>query len=318
MVSATAGTVNLSNVPLGTSDLALVATGATGSLAVQIQRGVNVTNSTSLAFPPMTSANQVGSALASVSGAPSGSGKFFAVYYVTAGGLSFPLTVPLNASPQSTYATVPGTQTQSGDFYALNGNSGPLPNLPEDVGAVITTQTASTISLVLPPLSAGINPPQPAVLPTFNTGTADFAIDGPVVYASLLTCQLNSTTSSLYKISNYVTKIWLGANSTFITPDLSGLIGFGPAPSSGTNVNWDLYAMGGNPLQFASVEGPNGPSFTAFASSASVQYIHTFGGFGPVASHIEAAKPFTIPAHASYFPPPQSLHSPVPVAGRPH
>ncbi|MHB8302047.1 MAG: hypothetical protein ACYDC6_04285 [Acidobacteriaceae bacterium] len=276
-VSGTVGTVNLSEAPLGTSDIALVATDASGSLAVQIQRGVNVTSSTSIAFPPMTSANELGTAQASVTGAPSSNGGAFTAYYNTVGGLSFPLTMPLNAFPQTTYATVPSGQAQTGDFYLLNGYSGPIANSTESVGAVVTANTASAISLALPPVSTSLNPPTPAAFPKFYANTSGFPVAGPVVDASQIVFQINPNNgNSSYEISTYVTKTWLGANTTFATPDLSGLIGFAPAPPAGVNVNWNFYSVAGTPLQFSSV----GPAvFATFTSPTSLQYINTFGGF---------------------------------------
>ncbi len=72
-ITMTAGSVPLIGIPTGTFDVALVAEGATnGALAVQIQRGVNVTESTTVAFPPMTAADELGTAPVSITNVPSG------------------------------------------------------------------------------------------------------------------------------------------------------------------------------------------------------------------------------------------------------
>ncbi len=128
------GYSSVSGVPLGTSDVALVVESATRAIAIQIQRGVNVTSSTpTINFPPMTTANMLGTAPVTVQNIPplASSGGFYTadIYntYNTPGGLSIPLFTLFNQatqsgqSVQSTYPTVPASQAQPGDFYVLQG-----------------------------------------------------------------------------------------------------------------------------------------------------------------------------------------------------
>ena len=268
----TSGVQGLLDVPTGTFDVALVAMGDNNAaLAVQIQRGVNVTSSTSIAFPPMTAADELGSAPASITNVPSGAAADFDTTYQTSGGLSAILPVSYTTGlPQSTYPTVPSSQSQSGDFYLIQAGA----NLTsESLFALVSSSAASAVTATLPSPASSVTPPMAAAFPTFNAIAAGFTVAGTVVDSSWTQFQ---TSSTVYNTYTYVTETWLGTNTTFTVPDLSTLAGFAPAPSSGGLEFWNLYSTAGTPLQFNPVQQSG---VEAFTSPMSVQYVVTGGAF---------------------------------------
>ncbi len=270
---ATSGVQSLSGVPTGTFDVALVAIGQNGALGIQIQRGVNVTSSTSIAFPPMTAADELGSAPVSITNVPSGaSSSGFSTTYNTAGDLSAILPGPFNGVPQSTYPTVPSSQSQSGDFYLIQAGAN-LTAPSESVVAWVSSNTASAVTATLPSPSSSLTPPMAAAFPTFNAIAGGFTVAGTVVNSSWTQFQTNST---VYNTYTYVTKTWLGTNTTFTVPDLSTLTGFAPAPPSGGLEFWALYSTAGTPLQFNSLQQS---VFEVLSPPVSLQYISTSGAF---------------------------------------
>jgi len=269
----TSGVQGVVGVPTGTFDVALVAIGANGALAIQIQRGVNVTGSTSIAFPPMTAADELGSAPVSIANVPSGaSSSGFETTYNTAGGLSAILPAPFNGVPQSTYPTVPSSQSQSGDFYLIEAGAN-LTAPPESLSALVSSNTASAVTATLPSPSSSLTAPIAAAFPTFNVIVGGFTVAGTVVDSSWTQFQTNST---VYNTYTYVTETWLGTNTTFTVPDLSTVTGFAPAPPSGGLEFWSLYSTAGTPLQL----NPGQQSgFEVLGSPISVQYVVTSGAF---------------------------------------
>jgi hypothetical protein len=273
----TSGVQYIPSAPTGTFDVALVAMGGNNAaLAIQIQRGVNVTSSTSIAFPPMTAADELGSAPANITNVPSGATASFDTTYQTSGGLSALLPVSYTTGlPQTTYPTVPSSQSQSGDFYLIQAGAiladGQLPyGYPT---ALVSSNTASAVTAALPlPLSSSIEP-MAAALPTFTAIAGDFTVTGTVVNSSWTQFQ---TSSTVYNTYTYVTQAWLGTNTTFTVPDLSTLAGFAPAPPSGGREFWSLYSTAGAPLQFNPVQ-QSGIEF--LSSPTSVQSVQTAGVF---------------------------------------
>lgn len=272
----TSGVQGLLGVPTGKFDVALVAIGANNAaLGIQIQRGVNVTGSTSIAFPPMTAADELGSAPASITNLPSGATAGWDTTYQTSGGLSAILPVSYTTGlPQSTYPTVPSSQSQSGDFYLIQAGAiladGQLPT--GSPTALVSSNTASAVTAALPSPLSSSTAPMAAAFPTFNVNVGGFTVTGTVVYSAWT--QFN--TSSVYNTYTYVTQTWLGANTTFTVPDLSTLAGFAPAPSSGGKEFWALYSTAGTPLQFNPVQ-QSGVMF--LSSPTSVQSVQTGGAF---------------------------------------
>ena len=270
----TSGALFLPGVPTGTFDVALVAVGDNNAaLAMQIQRGVNVTSSTSIAFPPMTAADELGSAPASITNVPSGAAADFETTYQTSGGLSALLPVSYTTGvPQSTYPTVPSSQSQSGDFYLIQAGAN-LAAPSESLFALVSSSAASAVTATLPSPASSVTPPTAAAFPTFNAIAAGFTVAGTLVNSSWTQFQ---TSSTVYNTYTYVTETWLGTNTTFTVPDLSTLAGFAPAPSSGGLEFWNLYSTAGTPLQFNPVQQSG---VEAFTSPMSGQYVVTGGAF---------------------------------------
>jgi hypothetical protein len=269
----TSGVQSLSGVPTGTFDVALVAIGENGALAIQIQRGVNVTSSTSIAFPPMTAANELGSAPVSIANAPPGTTAGFYTTYQTTGGLSAILPAPLNGVPQSTYPTVPSGQSQPGDFYLVHAIANLTGSPSESLTALVSSNTASAVTATLPSPSGSLTAPTAAAFPTFNANTAGFTIAGTVVDSSWTQFQ---TPSTVYNTYTSATETWLGTNTTFTVPDLSTLTGFAPAPPSGGLEFWSLYSTAGTPLQINLLQQSG---IEVLSSPISAQYIVTGGAF---------------------------------------
>ena len=277
----TSGAQFLYGVPTGKLDVALVAMGDdNAALGIQIQRGVNVTSSTSIAFPPMTAADELGSAPATITNVPSGATGDFDTTYQTSGGLSALLPVSYTTGvPQSTYPTVPSSQSQLGDFYLIQAGA-EFPNNPfiasGDPLAMVSSTNASAVTVALPsPLSSPTAAPAAAVFPTFNVIADDFTVAGTVVNSSFTQFQIQRS-PIVYNTYTYVTKTWLGTNTTFTVPDLSALTGFAPAPPSGATEFWALYSTAGTPLEFNPVQ-QSGVEF--LSSPMSTQSVQTSGAF---------------------------------------
>ncbi len=273
-INEAVGSVSLSGIPTGKFDVALVVEGANGALALQIQRGISVTNSTTIAFPPMTTADEVGTAPVSITGVPSGAvNSGFTATYNTSGGLSIILPGPFNGAPQSTYRTAPSNQSQAGDFYLLRG----IANLStQSIDAEVTSNTASAVILPLPSPLTSVTDPMAAAFPTFNANTSGFTIEGTVVDSSWTQFQAPAVNPTVYNTYTHVTKTWLGTNTSFTTPDLSTLTGFAPAPPSGGREFWSLYSTSGTPLQIDPLQQSGVEDLT---SPTSVQSISTSGFF---------------------------------------
>ncbi|MHB1936599.1 MAG: hypothetical protein ACYCOR_08445 [Acidobacteriaceae bacterium] len=274
-LSQPTGSVGLLGIPTGTFDVALVAEGANGALAIQILRGVSVTGSTNVAFPPMTAADELGSAPASITNVPSGTTAGFETTYQTSGGLSVILNGPPTAVPQSTYLTAPSSQSQSGDFYLIRAVAN-LAQPSESLTALVSSSTASAVTAALPAPSSLLTAPMAAAFPTFNANTSGFTVQGTIVDASWTQFQTPAVNQTVYNVYTYVTKNWLGTNTTFTVPDLSALPGFAPAPPSGGREFWSLYSTAGTPLQFDTLQQS---AIETFTSPISLQSISTAGYF---------------------------------------
>ena len=279
------GYAGVSGVPLGTSDIALVVESATRAIAIQIQRGVNVTSSTpAINFPPMTTANMLGTAAVTLQNIPplAASGGFYSadIYnsYNTPNGLSIPLfrlfdqSEESGHSVQSTYPTVPASQAQPGDFYVLQGGGEVTTPDTQLVSVNLSTTSPATLSLPLPTPSNSLTAPAAAAFPTFNANLSGFTVNGPVVDSSVIQYQPLGGGTQTFHVYTYVTKSWLGTNTSFTVPDLSGVTGFNPAPASGVRESWLLSSSMGTPLALP-------PAIGSFASPTSLQTLETFGTF---------------------------------------
>jgi hypothetical protein len=273
----TSGSVSLSGIPTGTFDVALVAWGANGALALQIQRGVSITGFTpNLTFPPMTAADELGTAPISITGVPSSATiSGFSTTYNTSGGLSVILPGPFNGLPQTTYPTAPASQSQAGDFYLIQA----VADLPtQSVTAELSSNTASALTVALPSPLSSLPAPTAAAFPTFNANTSGFTVAGTVVNSTWIQYQTPSVNSTVYNLYTYVTQSWLSTNTTFTIPNLSTLTGFAPAPPSGGTEFWGLYSTAGTPLQLHS--NPLEQSgIETLTSPMSVQYMQYNGAF---------------------------------------
>lgn len=272
---ATSGVQVLPNVPTGMTDVALVALDASGAaVGIEILRGVNVTGSTSITFPPMTTADALGSAPASLTNVPSAATSFdFYTTYQTAGGLSAILPVHYTNTPQTTYPTVPASQTQPGDFYLLHA-AADLPT--QGLRAVVSSSSATAITAAFPSPWTTVPSPVPAAFPAFPANTSGFSVQGSIVNAAWTQFTSTAGAPTVYNRYSFVTQAWLATSSTFTVPDLSSLPGFTPAPPSGVREFWNLYSIAGSPLQFDSLQQSQPETFTA---PASLQSIVTNGYF---------------------------------------
>ena len=272
--NGTTGSVEVSGIPTGTVDVALVARGSNGPIGVQIQRGVTVAslNNTNITFPPMTTADEVGtSAPVSVTGVPSGATTSgFATKYNTAGGLS----IDFNSLSPSSHPTVPSSQSHAGDYYLIEG-IGILPY--QVVTSEITANATSAVTVKLPAPLSSTPAPTPAAYPTFQVNTSGFTVAGPVVNSAAIQYQLTpGIENPFYNVYAYVTQSWLGANTTFTVPNLSTVAGFAAAPPSGLQEDWIFYSTAGTPLQFNPLQQTGAESLT---SGMSVQSMTYYGGF---------------------------------------
>lgn len=274
-MSGTSGSQRVSDIPNGTFDVALVAIGAKGALAIQIQRGVKVTSSTSIAFPPMTASDELGNAPATLTNVPAGTTGGFSTTYNTSGGLSAILPVLSKTTPSS-YSTVPSSQSQSGDFYLIDAGADLTTQPSESLRALLSSTTASAVTVALPSPSNSLAGPAAAVFPTFNANTSGFSVKGTMVNSSWTQFQTPAGNHTIYNMYTYVTKTWLGANTTFTVPDLSALTGFAPAPPSGQREFWNLYSTAASSLQFLPTQQSGAE---ILIPPLSVQYIATSGAF---------------------------------------
>jgi len=183
------------------------------------------------------------------------------------------LPAPFNGVPQSTYPTVPSSQSQSGDFYLIRAAANLTGPPSQSLSALVSSDTASAVTATLPSPSSSVTAPMAAAFPTFNAIAGGFTVAGTVVDSSWTQFQ---TPSTVYNTYTYVTKTWLGTNTTFTIPDLSALTGFAPAPPSGGLESWSLYSTVGTPLQFNPWQQSGVEDLT---SPMSVQYVVTSGAF---------------------------------------
>jgi hypothetical protein len=271
--AGTSGVQGLSGVPTGTLDVALVAEGKNGALGIQIQRGVHVTSSTSIAFPPMSAEDELGTAPVEVTNVPPGAAAGFETTYQTSGGLSVTLPVLSNGAPQSTYPTVPGAQSQPGDFYLIH--AGAMVSA-QSISSLMSFRTAGPAILALPAPSNSLAAPVAAAFPTLNANFRGFSVEGPIVESAWTQFQTANDNYTVHNLYAFVTKAWLGSNTTFTVPDLSSLPEFAPAPPSGAKEFWSLYSTAGTPLQFNSLQQSGPPMYS---SPTSLQSISTGGAF---------------------------------------
>ncbi len=270
----TTGYVEVGGLPTGTLDVALVARGSNGPIALQILRGVNVAalSNTNVTFPPMTAADDVGtSAPVSLTGIPSGATTSgFATRYNTSGGLS----IDLNSLSLTTHPTAPSSQSQAGDYYLIEG-LGILPN--QVVTSEITASATSAVTFALPAPLPSTPAPTVAAYPTFQVHTSGFTVAGPVVNSASIQYQLvPGAANPFYNVYTYVTQSWLGSSSTFTVPDLSKVAGFAPAPPSGSEEPWIYYSTAGTPLQFNPLQQTGAESLTSTMSVQSIRYNGAF------------------------------------------
>ncbi len=269
-LSQATGSVGLLGIPTGTFDVGLVAEGANGALAVQILRGVSVTGSTNVAFPPMTPADELGSAPVSITNVPSSATiSGFSTAYKTSGGLSMILNGPPTGVPQSTYLTVPSSQSRSGDFYLIQAGADLA---AQSVNAEVSSNTASAVTAALPSPLSSLPAPAAAAFPTFNANTSGFTVKGTVVDSAYTQFQAPAVNPTVYNTYIFVTGTWLGTNTTFTVPDLSPLTGFAPAPPSGGREFWGLYSTAGTPLQFDTLQQSAIETLTSPTSLQSISY----------------------------------------------
>ena len=274
--SGPAGSLGITGIPTGTYDVAVEALGNNGVLAIQIQRGVSVTTSTlaNVAFPPMTAADQLGTASISLTNVPSSAMySGFEVTYNTTGGLS--MILGSSGLTQTTYPTAPASQTQSGDFYLINAGADLT---TQSITTELSSNTATSLTVPLPTPLSSVPAPTPAAFPTFTANTTGFTVPGTVVNSTWIQYQTPAMNSTVYNLYTYVTQSWLGSDTIFVTPNLSTLAGFQPAPPSGGTEFWSLYSTAGSPLQLDTIPIEQ-TQIQNFTSPTSVQYMQYAGAF---------------------------------------
>lgn len=167
------------------------------------------------------------------------------------------------------YATVPPSAVQSGDFYLFDGFTSNLPNsgpVEEDTEIVQVTTTAGPITLTAPRIFLFFGP-TPAPLPTF-----DFTYSGfpPGLSSGVQQARISwsPTTTTTNAITIMTTPSFQNGTTMLSIPDLTSLAGFlAPAPS-GTKVSWiaEIFASSGQPFPAALI--PDKPGQGALVQNA--------------------------------------------------
>ncbi len=246
---------NVTGVTPGVQDVAVAAYGpvpTTPAVGVQIERGINVTGAP-ITVPPMSTADETGSATITVNGVPSGYTNGLAAFYVTAAGT----TILLNGNNVSSYALVAADDTLSGDFYsvqsqAVNSTSTSI------VEAVQSFPSGQNLTLTLPGVLA-YSGPTPAAYPSFNPTYNGFTVTGKTGWIAGEDWQIGALTSDIFV---YATAGFLAGNSISI-PNLSAVPGFIAPPVSGTSVQWTVVAFSQSQFYFAFDVPTTPPSETA-------------------------------------------------------
>lgn len=161
----------------------------------------------------------------------------FAAGYVTANGTF----ISLFDSTAGTYPTISLAESQPADYYLFTVSDANLA-IAQSSYTSLTTSTAGAVTLSLPaPLA--YSAPVPAAFPSFNLSYTGFADDTSISYwAELL---WGTPPSSIYTITVTATAAYQNGTPTLAVPNLSGLSGFFPGASSGSQVNWIARVYGG-------------------------------------------------------------------------
>jgi hypothetical protein len=171
-------------------------------------------------------------------------------------------TVAGSATTQ--YPTLPAAAVQSGDYYKFLASASSLSTRGEEVLVLTNSASGNPVSFTFPaPWSyAG---PTPAALPSFNFAYTGFP-DKTGVMESAAVGWTPATGISVFSEVN-ATANYQNGSTTLAFPDLSGLAGFLPAPTTGSAVAWTaeiLHASAG-----ATLVMPSNTTGSAVANSGS-------------------------------------------------
>jgi hypothetical protein len=134
----------------------------------------------------------------------------------------------------SQYPTMPAGFAQSEDFYSIQGQTYNSTNI---LYALTTFTTPGPVALSFPAPWTGYSAPKPAALPTFDFSSyTGFSGQTGVSRSGILDWSVGSTAQ--FEIEVTASSSYLNGSTSVSIPDLSGVTGFQPAPSSGTQANW--------------------------------------------------------------------------------
>jgi hypothetical protein len=140
------------------------------------------------------------------------------------------------AGPATTqYPALPPAAVQSGDYYKFLATASSVSTRGEGVLVLMDTASGSPVSFTFPPPWSYAGP-TPAALPSFNFAYTGFP-DKTGVMESAVMGWTTATGVSVFSEVN-ATANYQNGSPTLAFPDLSGIVGFLPAPTTGSAVAW--------------------------------------------------------------------------------
>ena len=133
------------------------------------------------------------------------------------------------------YPVLPAGAVQSGDFYSFVAATYSSSNPGEGMIVVMTTAGGGPVSVTFPAQWSYAGP-TPAALPAFDFTYAGFTGKTGVMQSASLAWSSGTLGQNFFEVN--ATANYQNGSTTVAFPDLSGLAGFLPAPSTGTNVDW--------------------------------------------------------------------------------
>jgi hypothetical protein len=234
-LGATGGTT-LPSQPGVPQDVALLGTVDGAVLGARIMRDVTPAAGSTFDFA-FTAADRGDSATVSPISLPSGGTGNWVVTYGTPGGLS--LNVGSGTAAGGRYYTLPDAGG-SGDAYVAYG-IGIAPGAKYVSHALVSTQ-AGAVDFMLPPTWDDFVPPTPATqftLTNLNSNLPDHRGFG--VGIEFMGAKAG------FGITAFVSCGWLGSNTTYTLPDLSGLTGFAEFGfATGDDISYSAESVFGN------------------------------------------------------------------------
>jgi hypothetical protein len=140
------------------------------------------------------------------------------------------------AAPATTqYPALPAAAVQSGDHYTFIATTRSLSTQGEEAVVLTNSTSGGPVNFTFPaPWSyAG---PTPAALPSFNFAYTGFTGKTGVMESAMVGWVSATGVSSLYEVE--ATANYQNGSTALAFPDLSGVAGFLPAPTSGSLAVW--------------------------------------------------------------------------------